>query len=112
MQELHSDPPTPNPIDAIPYKFDREDTTTNNILKELNGLHIMSDMKQHVLQIKKQETSRMHPKFGPFTVRCLDANSDKYAIFNRKEDRAYTFKGCDYKLETTGTNFDLEDKAT
>lgn len=29
MQELLSDPHTPNPIDVIPYEFNREDTTTN-----------------------------------------------------------------------------------
>jgi hypothetical protein len=69
-------------------------------------------MKKHVLLLKKQETSRMHPIFGPFTIQCLDVDGGKYTILNRKEDRAYTFKGCDYHLETARTNFDLDDTAT
>jgi hypothetical protein len=112
MQELLSEPPAPASIDHIPYEFDREDTTTSGLLKILNGHHIVSDMKEHVLLLKRQETSRMHPKFGPFTIQCLDVDGDKYTILNRKEDRAYTFKGRDYQLETTGTNFDLDDMAT
>ena len=112
MQELLSEPPAPASIDHIPYEFDREDTTTKGLLRILNGHHIVSDMKEHVLMLKKQETSRMHPKFGPFTIQCLDVDGDKYTILNRKEDRAYTFKGRDYHLETTGTNFDLDDMAT
>ena len=112
MQELLSEPPAPASIDHIPYEFDREDTTTKGLLRILNGHHIVSDMKEHVLMLKKQETSRMHPKFGPFTIQCLDVDGDKYTILNRKEDRAYTFKGRDYQLETAGTNFDLDDTAT
>ena len=54
----------------------------------------------------------MHPRFGPFTIQCLDVAGDKYTILNRKNDRAYTFKGCEYQLETAGTNFDLDDMAT
>ena len=112
MQELLSEPPAPSSIDHIPYEFDREDTTTNGFLTELNGVHLTCDMKQHVLQLKNQETSRMHPKFGPFTIQCLDINGDKFTILNRKAVRAFTFKGSDYRLDTTGTNFKLEDQAT
>ena len=112
MQELLSEPPTPASIDHIPYEFDREDATTNSLLKKLNGMQIEIDMKQHVLQLKRQETSRMHPKFGPFTIQLLDGDNDKYTILNRKGDRAYTFKGHDYTLDTTGMNFNLDDPAT
>ena len=112
MQELLSEPQPPASIDYIPYEFDREDATTNSALRKLNGLHIELDMKQHILQLKNQETSRMHPKFGPFTIQCLDPDNDKYAIFNRKLARAYTFKGNDYPLDTAGTHFDLDDTAT
>ena len=54
----------------------------------------------------------MHPKFGPFTIQHLDIDRDKFRILNRKGDRAFTFKGGDYKLETTGMNVDLNDPAT
>ncbi len=54
----------------------------------------------------------MHPKFGPLIIQCLNVHGDKYTILNCKEDRAYTFKGRGYQLETTGTNFDLDDMAT
>ena len=53
MQELLSKPPAPASIDYISYKFDREDTTTNGFLKILNGNHVVSDMKEHVLLLKK-----------------------------------------------------------
>jgi hypothetical protein len=112
MQELLSEQTAPASLDCIPYEFDREDNTTNGFLKILNGTHIASDMKAHVLQLKKQESSRMHPRFGPFTIQCLDVAGDKYTILNRKQDRAYTFKGREYHLETAGTNFDLDDTAT
>ena len=69
-------------------------------------------MKSHVLKVKKQECSRMHPKFGPFTLQCLDQKQDKYTVVNRKEDRAYTFKGKDYLLDVSDTNFDLQDAST
>ncbi len=52
MQELLSEPPAPASIDHIPYEFDREDTTTKGLLRILNGHHIVSDMKEHVLLLK------------------------------------------------------------
>jgi hypothetical protein len=112
MQELLSEPPAPASIDHLPYEFNRDDATTNGLLRTLNGLHIETDMKQHVLQLKKPEAFRMHPKFGPFTIQHLDIDRDKFTILNRKGDRAFTFKGCDYKLETTGMNLDLDDPTT
>ena len=52
MRELLSEPPAPASIDHLPYEFKREDTTTNGLLRKLNGIHIETDMKQHVLQLK------------------------------------------------------------
>ncbi len=54
----------------------------------------------------------MHPKFGPFKLQCLDKPQDKYTVLNRKEDRAYTFKGKDYHLDLDNTDFDLHDTNT
>ena len=54
----------------------------------------------------------MHPKFGPFTIQCLDKENDKYTILNQKGDRTFTFKGIQYQLDTGGTNFDLDHLAT
>jgi hypothetical protein len=109
--ELLSDTPLTS-IDALPYEFDRDDPTTQELLLRLNGHQISKDMKSHVLTVKKQECSRMHPKFGPFTLQCLDQKQEKYTVLNRKEDRAYTFKGKDYLLDLSQTNFDLQDPPT
>ncbi len=69
-------------------------------------------MKNHVLTVKKQECSRMHPKFGPFKLQCLDKPQDKYTVLNRKGDRAFTFKGKDYQLDLANTDFDVLDDST
>ena len=111
LQELLSDTP-PTSLDALPYEFDLEDITTQDLLFKINGLQITSAMKQHVLTVKKQEFSRMHPKFGPFKLLCVDIKQDKYTVLNRKEDRAFTFKGKDYHLDLGNTAFDLHDATT
>lgn len=111
IQEPSDSPPKVS-IDILPYEFDREDANTTEHLRHLNGNSITSDMKQHVLSVKKQEFSRKHPKFGPFKIQCLNVIADKFAIFNRKGDRAYTFQGKDYCLDTTGMDFDLDDPDT
>jgi hypothetical protein len=112
LNELLSDTPPPNSIDILPYEFDTEDPTTQTLLLILNGPQICNDMKRHVLKVKKQEFSRMHPKFGPFKLQCLDKPQDKYTVLNRKEDRAYTFKGKDYQLDLNNTDFDVQDTST
>ncbi len=111
LQELLSDTPITS-IEALPYEFDREDKTALELLVRLNGHQITSDMKQHVLTVKKQEFSRMHPKFGPFKLLCVDERQDKYSVLNRKDDRAFTFKGKSYHLDLGDTTFDLQDVTT
>ena len=111
LNELLSDDP-PSSVDILPYEFDKDDPTTQELLLRLNGHQLFQDMKRHVLTVKKQEFSRMHPKFGPFTLQCLDQKQDKYTVLNRNGDRAYTIKGKDYLLDLQGTNFDLHDLTT
>jgi hypothetical protein len=111
LHELLSETP-PSSIDALPYEYERDDPTTQALLLRLNGHQISNAMKSHVLTVKKQECSRMHPKFGPFTLQCIDHKTDKYTVLNRKEDRAYTFKGKDYTLDLQDTDFELQDAST
>ena len=56
LNELLSDT-TPNSVDILPYEFDKEDSTTQALLLNLNGPQIFNDMKNHVLTVKKQECS-------------------------------------------------------
>lgn len=69
-------------------------------------------MKKHVLNVKKPEALRMHPKLGPFTLLALDRDNLKIGVFNQKQDRALTFKIDEFKLDSDGTDFDLEDATT
>lgn len=54
----------------------------------------------------------MNPKFGPFTLVTMDSDNGKFAVFNRKNDRAFAFKQKDFKVDADGTDFDMKDAAT
>lgn len=90
LQEFLSDTP-PASIDTLPYEFNRDDTTANDILTTLNSHQIAADMKQHTLNVKRQENSRIHPKFVPFKLQSIDSGNDSYTVLNCKDDQAYTF---------------------
>lgn len=54
----------------------------------------------------------MHPKFGPFNLVTTDGDNGKLAVFNRKHDRAFTFRQEDFRLNTSDTDFDMMDATT
>ncbi len=112
LQELLTDPVPPTAAEVLPYEFDLDDPMTHNLLRIINGLLVGEHMREHVLSVKKPEASRMHPRFGPFTLLALDRDNTKFGVFNKKNDRAFTFKLDDFKLVLEGTNFDLDDTTT
>jgi hypothetical protein len=112
FSELTADPVPPTPGEVLPYDFDQEDTTTTELLLSLNRLQLEHTMRDHVMTAKNQDRSRMHPKFSPFTLRYHEKDTNKAVAVNSKGERAYTFKLKDLKLETEGTNFDLNDSVT
>ena len=112
LQELLSDPVPPTAAEILPYEFDLDDPTTYNLLRLINGVLVGEHMRDHVLSVKKPEASRMHPRFGPFTLLALDRDNTKFGVFNKKNDRAFTFKLDDFKLDLDGTHFDLDDATT
>ena len=112
LNELLMEPLPPTTAEVLPYEFDHEDQMTHNLLRTINGVLVGEHMREHVLSVKKPEASRMHPRFGPFTLLALDSENVKYGVLNKKNDRAFTFKHSDFKLDTDGTDFDLEDETT
>ena len=112
LEELLADPPSPTTAEVLYYDFDTEDSLTMDILITINGTLLEQTMRSHVLGVKNQEKSRMHPKFSPFTLKYHDKDNNKIVAFNCKGDRAHTFKHTDLRLEDTSTNFDLFDRTT
>lgn len=110
--ELISEPKQPNPGEVFPYEFDHEDNTTQQLLKHLNGKMIEMTTWEHVLSIKKQEVSRMHPHFDPFTISILPPDKIKCTVVNCKKEQAFTFKQHDYILDCMDMDFDLDDSTT
>ncbi len=112
LDELLSEPIPPNPAEVLGYDFDLEDPTTCTLLRTINGIRVGEHMRKHVLTVKKPEASRMHPKFGPFTLVTMDSDNGKLAVFNRKHDRAFTFKREDFPLDIRDLDFDTMDATT
>ena len=68
IAQLISEPMAPTLGEILPYEFDLEDENTGQLLRHLNGKMIERTMREHILSLKKQEVSRMHLRFGPFTI--------------------------------------------
>ncbi len=112
IAELISEPMASTPGEILPYEFDLEDENTSQLLRHLNGKMIERTMREHILSLKKQEVSRMHPRFGPFTIRELPPDNVKCTIINCKKERAFTFKKQDYLLDCRDMDFVLDDPST
>ena len=62
IQELTSEQPPKVSIEILAFEFDIDLVDTNVLVEQFNGLHITSNMKLHVLSIKKTGTLMYAPQ--------------------------------------------------